>query len=249
MCSCRYRDTHRSRTDHVFFFHLWNLCPSFFSSESVEEVRKGKSTEMPAESPFWECFWLFPGVECQGQWFCTFKKRLEQLAQVCIQQFQLPQDLLVFVAISLRLWLQWQVSPRPTMRDGFLPLVSYQLDSIFLLPCRNSYTFLVHWQHLFLFPNMNLLFLLISFPPDRILVRSEVNFCVLGLHVKLGILSITFCPFDFGQGFSQFWDSVYFSENGNDSNISPAYLPGIGKGWRDTGVIYEQKKQHKLSCY
>lgn len=91
---------------------------------------------------------------------------------------------------------------------------------------------------------MDLLFCLWLFSFDRVLVGREFKFFVLGLRLKWEALSTAFCPLDSGRGCPEFWPSIYYLENGNDSIIRPAFLPRTGKGWRDVGIISEQKQRH-----
>lgn len=96
---------------------------------------------------------------------------------------------------------------------------------------------------------MALLFSLWLFFFNRISASSEFKFFVLGFHLKSEVLSTVFWPLDFGRGFSEFWASIYYLENGNGSIIHPAYLTGTGEGWRDVRIISEEKNSRNLSCY
>lgn len=78
------------------------------------------------------------------------------------------------------------------------------------------------------------------------MIQREVKFYAFSLHFKLEILSIRYFPFDIGHGFSQFWASVYYMDNGNDSNSGLVYRMGTRKGWRNVEVLYEQREQHKF---
>ena len=67
---------------------------------------------------------------------------------------------------------------------------------------------------------------------------KELN-SVYSVYMSNWKFSTTLCPFDFGQGFSQFWASGYTFENGNNSNIRLAFLTEIGRWAKGMGVIYE----------
>ena len=116
-----------------------------------------------------------------------------------------------------------------------------QSDTIFPLPFS---AFLDHGLLPCLRPTVDLLFCLWLFSFDRVLARREFKSFVLGLCLKWEVLSTAFCPLDSGRGCPEFWPSIYYLENGNDCIIRPACLPRTGKGWRDVGIISEQKQQH-----
>lgn len=195
------RNTQYGRPDHVLSLQGVLFFTPFFS-ESVEEVRKRKSTEMPAELPFWKLFsLLFPGVECQGQLFSIFEKRqdLPSCASSSFSCLWAPLLSLAFLWGSgfsdwslLSLCERW--FPCSASSTNWTPFSATFQKFLYFWPTDSILSYFLIWILSFdIFSD--------SFF-NKVLVWREGKFCALSLHLKLEILSTTFWPFDVGWGFS-----------------------------------------------